>query len=91
MPGQELLQHDKKNQTKPNQTKQKQQKNPTNKQTKKTKEEELEVVSTCRVTEAWWESSHDWSTVMSVYRFFRKHRLGMGGREIMLYAEEQPD
>lgn len=26
---------------------------------------------------------------MGGYRFFRKHRLGIGGRETMLYPEEQ--
>jgi len=50
---------------------------------KKKNTEESEVVSSCRVTEVWWDSSHDWSTTMGGYRFLRKHRLGMGGKEIM--------
>lgn len=56
---------------------------------RKKKKRNLEVVSSCRVTEAWWDSSHDGSTATGGYRFFRKHRLGIEGRQIMLYAREQ--
>lgn len=44
-------------------------------------------MSSCRITETLWDSSHD-CTAVAGYRLFRKYRLGTEEIEVMLYAEE---
>ena len=41
------------------------------------------------ITEAWWDSSHDWSAAMEGCRLFRKDRLGRRGRGVVLCVGEQ--
>lgn len=56
---------------------------------KKNKTEELEVVSSCRVTELWWGSSHCWGSAMDGNRSFKRHRLGTAGWQAVFYSKEQ--
>ncbi|CAM4664489.1 unnamed protein product [Lepidochelys kempii] len=61
------------------------------------KQGELEVLVMSRnydvigITEAWWDNSHDWSTVMDGYKLFRKDRQGRKGGGVALYVREQYD
>uniref|UniRef100_K7F0X2 Endonuclease/exonuclease/phosphatase domain-containing protein n=1 Tax=Pelodiscus sinensis TaxID=13735 RepID=K7F0X2_PELSI len=44
-----------------------------------------------RVTETWWDDSHDWSAVMEGYRLFRKNRQRRKGGGAALYVSEHYD
>ncbi|CAM5155513.1 unnamed protein product [Natator depressus] len=69
----------------------------TNVQSLGNKQGELEVLVMSRnydvigITETWWDSSHDWSTVMDGYKLFRKDRQGRKGGGVALYVREQYD
>ncbi|CAM5114317.1 unnamed protein product [Natator depressus] len=69
----------------------------TNAQSLGNKQGELEVLVMSRnydvigITETWWDSSHDWSTVMDGYKLFRKDRQGRKGGGVALYVREQYD
>ncbi|GAB0204592.1 mitochondrial enolase superfamily member 1 [Grus japonensis] len=41
------------------------------------------------ITEAWWDSSHDWNAVMDGYVLFRKDRPARRGGGVALYVREQ--
>ena len=41
------------------------------------------------ITEAWWDSSHDWNAVIDGYRLFRKDRPTRRGGGVALYMREQ--
>ncbi|GAB0179153.1 hypothetical protein GRJ2_000380600 [Grus japonensis] len=41
------------------------------------------------ITEAWWDSSYDWSVGMEGYRLFRKDRQGRRGGGVTLYVNDQ--
>ncbi|XP_050786243.1 uncharacterized protein LOC127037978 isoform X1 [Gopherus flavomarginatus] len=61
------------------------------------KQEELEVLAESRnydvigITETWWGSLHDLSTVMDGYKLFRKDRQGRKGTGVALCVKEQYD
>lgn len=46
-------------------------------------------MSSCRVTESWWDSSRCWGSAMGGNRSFKRHRLGTAGRQTVLYSKEQ--
>jgi len=59
------------------------------------KQEELEICVRSQghdliaITEAWWDSSHDWNTVIDGYTLFRKDRPTRQGGRVVLHMREQ--
>lgn len=59
------------------------------------RQEELEVHAQSesydvrRITEAWWENSHDWKATVDGCKLFQKDRKGRRGGGIALYVKEK--